>query len=99
MAARNKKSSQLDYHSPAYHKPFVPLGPRPPVTEEGTRIAREVRLFANKLGAKTPSRAWAPRLLERAASGEHICYRGVELAREVVVMDAPVLREPGSDDE
>jgi hypothetical protein len=64
-------------------------------TEYQKAEAEKIRAMLS--APRGPSRAWAPRVLERAAAGEPICYRAIELAREVVGMEPE--REPGSDDE
>ena len=98
MAARKTRAGvPTTPGTPAYYRPFIPLGPRPPVTPEGIEIARNAVRLAKSLGRKRPDRSWAPRLLERAASGEKICNYGIELAQSVVRMTPE--REPGSNDE
>ena len=65
-------------------------------TAYGSKISREIQAKLRSFVHRTPSKEWAPRLLERVAAGEKISSYAVEMALEVTGAQRP--REPGEDD-
>lgn len=66
-------------------------------TEYGRKIAADIKQKMKGFGNRTVTRSWAPALLQRAANGEKISGRSIELA--LAVVGHQETREPGSDDE
>ena len=87
------------WKAPAGKAPVMPRAPEP-IPEPTARSDAEIERMRQVTARRQPNdpRAWARRLLDRAAAGEKLSPMQIQYATEAV-RSVPVEREPGSDDE
>lgn len=100
-----RRASQVDEHNAAKsahpsHLPFQKSAPWAGPTEYGSRTSKEILAKLRDFGNRKPNKAWAQKIIDRHAAGEHIQPHALFLAREVAREwpEAAASREPGSDD-